>query len=79
MSTNQGPYAFPIPEKLTATDVQHGMTLRDYFAAKAMQALVRNNASLVPSATETIGVIPGVRVAAIAYDIANAMIEEAEK
>jgi hypothetical protein len=44
-----------------------------------MQALVRYNASLVPSATETIDVIPGVRVAAIAYDIANAMIEEREK
>ncbi|MGZ5147088.1 MAG: hypothetical protein ACXWCP_26410 [Burkholderiales bacterium] len=79
MNTNQGPYAFPIPEKLAATDVQHGMTIRDYFAAKAMQALVRYNGSLVPSATETIGVIPGVRVAAIAYDIANAMIEEREK
>ncbi|MGZ5710417.1 MAG: hypothetical protein ACXWIJ_14725 [Burkholderiales bacterium] len=78
MNTNQGPYAFPIPENLAATDVQHGMTIRDYFAAKAMQALVRYNASLVP-ATETIGVIPGVTVAAIAYDIANAMIEEREK
>ena len=78
MSTNQGPYAFPIPEKLTATDVQHGMTLRDYFAAKAMQALVRNNAAAVPSATE-IGVVPGVRVATIAYDIANAMMEQREK
>jgi hypothetical protein len=67
-----------MPEKSAAADVQHGMTIRDYFAAKAMQALVRN-ASLVPNATETIGVIPGVRMAAIAYDIANAMIAEREK
>jgi hypothetical protein len=60
-------------------DAQHAMTMRDYFAAKAMQALVRNNASLAPSAPEAIGVVPGVRVAALAYDIADAMIEERER
>jgi hypothetical protein len=74
MSKNQGSYAFPILEKSAAADVQHGMTIRDYFAAKAMQALLRNNASLDASL-----ILPGVRVAAIAYDIANAMIEEREK
>ena len=50
------------------------MTIRDYFAAKAMQALLRNNASLDASL-----ILPAVRVAAIAYDIANAMTEERDK
>jgi hypothetical protein len=74
MSKDQGSYAFPIPEKSAAADVQHGMTIRDYFAAKAMQALLRNNASLDASL-----ILPAVRVAAIAYDIANAMTEERDK
>ena len=74
MSKDQGSYAFPIPEKSAAADVQHGMTIRDYFAAKAMQALLHNNASLDASL-----ILPAVRVAAIAYDIANAMTEERDK
>jgi hypothetical protein len=45
MNTNQVPYAFPIPEKLAATDVQHGMTIRDLFrgegyaGARALQRI----------------------------------------
>lgn len=34
-----GGFAFPCPQ---GTGTDNGMTLRDYFAAKAMQALIRN-------------------------------------
>lgn len=39
MSTDGGP-AFPVVVPLEAEEVEDGMTLRDYFAAKAMQAIV---------------------------------------
>jgi hypothetical protein len=52
--------AFP-----TAFNEQEGMTLRDYFAAKAMQAMISNvqiNATVEQFATQS-------------YSIADAMIE----
>ena len=68
-------YAFPNPEQVTATEVQHGMTLRDYFAGIAMQALVSKESEVVTVS----GALPAVRIATIAYDIANAMIDERGK
>jgi hypothetical protein len=68
-------YAFPNPQMVTATEIQHGMTLRDYFAGIAMQALVSKETAVV---TVT-GALPGVRIAAVAYDIANAMLDERGK
>jgi len=65
-------HAFPNPEKESATEIQHGMTLRDYFAGMAMQALVRKEAEVVAVG----GALPGVRIATVAYDIANAMIDQ---
>lgn len=47
-----------------------GMTLKDYFAAKAMQALL--------STTKEEQWFPD-EVASIAYEMANAMIKESEK
>ena len=41
MSKNDGGPAFPIPGLQDDQDF-NGMTLRDYFAAKAMQALTSN-------------------------------------
>ena len=38
MSANNGGPAFPIPQSVPHE--QEGMTLRDYFAAKAMQATI---------------------------------------
>ena len=49
---------------------QEGMALRDYFAAKAMQALL--------STTKDEQWFPD-EVASIAYEMANAMINESEK
>ncbi|UIW10368.1 hypothetical protein [Flyfo siphovirus Tbat2_3] len=46
-------------------DWDMGMTLRDYFAAKAMQAMIE--------AHESVGVIPR-----YAYEIADAMLEARE-
>jgi len=53
MSKDTGGYAFPIPnadfqtfEPKTVEEykrIQSGMTLRDYFAAKAMQVLLKEN------------------------------------
>lgn len=63
-------YAFPNPEKAAAMEVQHGMTLRDYFAGMAMQALVNKETEIVAPA------LPAVGIATLAYDIANAMIDE---
>ena len=37
---NTGGPAFPRPHSGTSQFAQEGMTLRDYFAAKAMQALI---------------------------------------
>lgn len=68
-------YAFPNPEKATATEVQHGMTLRDYFAGIAMQAIVSKDAEMAAVA----GVLPRIRIATLAYDIANAMVDERAK
>lgn len=52
-----------------------GMTLRDYFAAKAMQGLV--------SANQTAGITEakelGVALAEVSYKISDAMLKEREK
>ena len=63
MSKETGGCAFPfVPEEGTEwNQVEFGMTLRDYFAAKAMQGMLANG---VPS-----GEIP-----IYAYEIAEAML-----
>lgn len=38
-NTNTGGTAFPVPD-IDGSAVQEGMTLRDYFAAKAMQGCI---------------------------------------
>lgn len=40
MSTPDNPPAFPFVEPPTECNVNTGMTLRDYFAAKAMQSIL---------------------------------------
>lgn len=65
LTSGDGP-AFPV----AATDyTQFGMTLRDYFAAKAMQALI---STWTPEQSNFI--VPD-SVAAEAFEIADAMIE----
>lgn len=75
MSRETGGYAFPIPNADFQTfqpstvdeykRIQSGMTLRDYFAAKAMQAMI--------AAHEPNGAIPG-----WAYGMADEMLKARE-
>ncbi len=61
--SNTGGFAFPAMH-FDLADVEHGMTLRDYFAAKAMQALI-----------EKYDCEPATETADEAYHYANAMLE----
>lgn len=74
--------AFPGPDQATCeNDIHQGMTLRDYFAAKAMQAIVSNTETLERmehGANENM-ISPDVLVATGAYGIADAMLAERNK
>jgi len=56
---NDGGPAFPVPYEFMGT----GMSLRDYFAAKAMQGMLAD-----PDVT------PNMRTAQTAYEMADAML-----
>ncbi len=74
MSKDNGGNAFPSPCRSVADEMVNleyrGMTLRDYFAAKAMQSII-----LSPHTKDE-----GVAVQAIcSYEIADAMLKERAK
>jgi len=62
------PYLFPDSQR-DSYNVAYGMTLRDYFAAKAMQALISGERPLSPVLA---------LYAEMAYDIADAMLKARE-
>ena len=62
MNKETGGPAFPIKGPVMSSDKQ-GMTLRDYFAAKAMQGLIAN------------GAVSPVDAAKAAYIVADAMLK----
>lgn len=65
-NTNTGGPAFPVDESALIRNLQ-GMTLRDYFAAKAMQGLLaQSQGTALGSTVET--------AADYAYAIADAML-----
>lgn len=72
MNKDNGGPAFPLAfEDATTTPdthVQYGMTLRDYFAAKSMQAMITNNWPLHTS--EAVSTLAGA-----AYSTADAMLK----
>lgn len=70
MSTNDGGPAFPTPRYERGEMYSLGMTLRDYFAAKAMQAIA--------STEEGLRADP-LHAATCAYCIADAMLEARSK
>lgn len=84
---NDGP-AFPI-HPASAMDGQlvretQGMTLRDYFAAKAMQALICElaNTEQADEEMQKLGLVEGDfdrLVAKCSYDYADAMLKERKK
>lgn len=69
---NDGGYAFPCGFG-AAMDAEAGMSLRDYFAAKAMVGL------LVGKSLPVTGDDPIKILATAAFNVADAMIEEREK
>ncbi len=71
---NTGGPAFPVPGESGVSWTADGMTLRDYFAAKAMQAFI---AGIDSSG----GVLPvnDARVAERAYEVADAMLKARSK
>ena len=72
MSNNTGGPAFPTTKPLESWgDPNQGMTLRDYFAAKAMQALF---ASLEAGKEHQVASIPDA-----AYAVADAMLRAREE
>lgn len=64
--------AFPIKDPAMTIDEQ-GMTLRDYFAAKAMSAIYHDRSRIFGNGDWPLGY--EVDIALEAYDIANAMLE----
>jgi hypothetical protein len=68
MSKDNGGPAFPSE---SGRRYFHGMTLRDYFAAKAMPALLLE--------MHQTGMAPIKGIAAVAYEMADAMLAERAK
>ena len=82
-NTNTGGPAFPLEyfdPQLQRARVAHGMTLRDYFAAKAMQSIYSSNCEWeptgIPADEETIKLFD--EVATDAYLMADAMLKARE-
>ena len=74
MSDNTGGPAFPHPQGWRRDpEVSDGMTLRDYFAAKAMQALL-NRAGRCGD----LGHMEAINVAADSFHMADAMLAARE-
>lgn len=78
MSKDNGGAAFPFgqTDELSGQLVNgwgsEGMTLRDYFAAKAMQGLIEYSGQNLPPKTPD-------RLSAMAYEYADAMLAERAK
>ena len=68
MTTNTGGPAFPAPAGRLTPITDQGMTLRDYFAAKALPTAIKE--------VEDAGTYNLADVAAIAYQYADAMLKE---
>ena len=68
MKTNTGGPAFPAPAGRLTPITDQGMTLRDYFAAKALPTAIKE--------VEDAGTYNLADVAAIAYQYADAMLKE---
>ena len=68
-NTNTGGPAFPVPD-IDGSAVCEGMTLRDYFAAKAMQGLLATDLNCAPEYVQAI--------ADSCYVMADAMLKARE-
>ena len=70
MTKNTGGPAFPRPHSEPPHYAQEGMTLRDYFAAKAMQGMLAN-----PKLQEQILKVGQSWIEESAYAVADAMLK----
>lgn len=61
------------------TNNYSGVSVRDYFAAKAMQSLLLRSQAAISACSKRYGEDPTDWVAATAYQLADAMIAEREK
>ena len=77
MSTDTGGPAFPVPGLHENSDYD-GMTLRNYFAAKAMQGLIAHEERAKQLGSHNLGDFD-VRVAVCAYRYADAMLKAREQ
>jgi ABC-type transporter MlaC component len=82
-NTNTGGPAFPFEyfdEQLQRARVMHGMTLRDYFAAKAMQSLIlTKHYQDIATDQPAMFVEMLTTLADESYDYADAMLEARRK
>ena len=78
MSGWHGGPAFPFPV-LHGSNAPTGMTLRDYFAAKAMEALIHSGATVQRHTADGILTVPArVAIPPLAYEYADAMLAARE-
>ena len=90
--SKDGGAAFPSTNELTqrvgdvvfGTSGHRGMSLRDYFAAKAMQALIAaahsgHGTDAIMKAAEATGLSESRIISSAAYDYADAMLAHREK
>ena len=67
MSTETGGQAFPNEGFNGWGEPEKGMTLRDYFAAKAMQGMMADG--------QVLRLAPDEQLASVAYEMADAMLK----
>lgn len=86
MSKNDGGSAFPHEEQMdsfTSKIIQcsQGLSIRDYFAAKAMQGMLSNDEmiSRYGACAKENNISPDIVLATAAYGISDAMISERAK
>jgi hypothetical protein len=76
MNTNTNPPAFPfVAEDNTGMMINMGMTMRDYFAAKAMQAVFPKNWDMFMNETYDTPEEVVAGTASDAYELADAMMK----
>jgi len=79
-SIPENPHAFPFEATDKSIEFHTGMTLRDYFAAKAMQAAITNEALLttIGKGAKEYGLTNSQAVSKFSYDIADGMLKQRE-
>lgn len=70
-------HAFPSGHNPKTGMYEHGMTLRDYFAAKAMQALIGEEYPLTSEATPEEFIKSA--IVTLSYEYADAMMKERDE